>query len=84
MILDEIRLSSCGLGETLSERLYFSEIFINFIMAFLNPRHLVCLHNIIYVFPKAAVVVIKQFRKATKKSYKKPNFIRGFRNPFNG
>jgi hypothetical protein len=47
----------------------FRKFFINLSMAFLGPLPLGALpwHHI---FPKAAAVVIKQFRKAAKKLYK--------------
>jgi hypothetical protein len=57
----------------------FRKFFINFSTAFLGPqpfRH--------HIFPKAKAVVIKQFRKAAKKSYKTSHFISGFPKPFYG
>jgi hypothetical protein len=50
----------------------FRKFFINFSTAFLGPQPL--RHHI---FPKAAAVVIKQFRKAGKKLYKNQPFYKG-------
>ncbi len=62
--------------EKLFQRVYiFRKFFINFSTAFLGPWPFGALprHHII---PKAAAVVIKQFRKAAKKLYKNQPFYK--------
>jgi hypothetical protein len=57
------------------ERLYFSEIFIHFSTAFLGLRRLGALPQH-HKFPKAAAVVINQFKKAAKKLCKNLSFYK--------
>jgi hypothetical protein len=49
----------------------FRKFFINFSTAFLGPQPLRD-----HIFPKAAAVVIKQFRKAAEKLYKNQPFYK--------
>jgi hypothetical protein len=61
---------------------YISQkFFINFSTAFLGPQPLGALSRH-HIFPKAAAVVITQFRKAAKKLYKKQPFYKGLSETF--